>query len=237
MEFFITIFNEVLYRPLLNILFLLYQYLPGHDLGIAVIALTILIKFIFYPLGTQTIKSQKEMAEIQPKIKEIQVKYKDDKEKQTKLIMDLYKEKKMNPFSGCLPLLIQLPILFALYQVIRKGLNLEAIKSLYHFIPHPTQIDPTFFGIINLTSPNMALAILAGISQFLQLKTMPQTQKTKNPQADISQMMTKQMIYVFPIFTIFICLKIPSAIALYWIVMNLFSIGQQYLLSKKLQHA
>lgn len=233
MEFFITIFNEALYRPLLNILFLFYHYLPGQDLGIAVIFLTILIKFLFYPLGAKTLKSQKALSELQPKIKEIQEKYKENKEKQSKAMMELYKERKINPFSGCLPLLIQFPILIALYQVFLKGLRPEAMSSLYSFMPQISQIDPTFLGIVNLSQPNAILAILAGITQYFQLKIAPQTKKAKGKQFDVSQMMTKQMTYLFPVFAIFICFKLPSAIALYWVVMTLFTIGQQYLVFKK----
>ncbi|PIP25166.1 MAG: hypothetical protein COX34_00175 [Candidatus Nealsonbacteria bacterium CG23_combo_of_CG06-09_8_20_14_all_36_12] len=228
MEFLITIFNEALYRPLLNILFLFYQYLPGQDLGIAVIALTVLIKFLFYPLGTKALKSQKALSELQPKIKEIQEKYKEDREKQTKAMMELYKEKKINPFSGCLPILIQLPILIALYRVFWKGLQLKEQIHLYSFVPQISQIDPTFLGIVNLTQPNIILAVLAGVSQYFQLKTAPKTPKSKSKNPDISQMMTKQMTYLFPIFAIFICLKLPSAIALYWVVFTIFSIIQQY---------
>jgi len=230
-----TIFNTILYYPLLNILFLLYYYLPGKDLGIAVIVLTILIKLIFYPLGAQALKSQKAMSEIQPKIKEIQEKYKDDKEKQTKVIMEFYKEKKINPFSGCLPLLIQLPIFIALYQVFQKGLRPEAITNLYSFISHPAQIDPTFLGIVNLSQPSMFLAVLAGVSQYFQLKTAPQGPKLKQKTSDISQMMSKQMTYFLPIFALIICLKLPSAIALYWSVMTIFTILQQYFTLKRLK--
>jgi YidC/Oxa1 family membrane protein insertase len=216
---------------------LFYRYLPGQDLGIEVIFLTILIKFIFYPLGTQTLKSQKALSELQPQIKEVQEKYKNDREKQTRAIMELYKGKKINPFSGCLPLLIQLPILLALYQVFLKGLRPEAMSNLYSFMPQISQIDPTFLGIVNLAQPNVILAILAGLAQYFQLKLAPQTKKLKGKQFDVSQMMAKQMNYLFPLFAIFICLKLPSAIALYWIAMTLFTIGQQYFILRKLKYA
>ena len=123
MDLLISIFNTFLYRPLFNVLILFYQYVPGHDFGLAVIILTILIKLIFYPLGIKAIKSQKELSGLQPKIKEIQEKYKDNKEQQTKEVMALYKKERINPFSGCLPLLIQLPVLLALYRVFWRGLT------------------------------------------------------------------------------------------------------------------
>ena len=121
MDLLITAFNEILYRPLFNILVLLYNIIPGDDLGIAIIVLTIGIKLVLYPLNQKAIKSQKALQELQPKIKEIQKKYK-DKTQQAEELLKLYKEAKINPFSGFLPLLIQIPILIALYKVF-LGIN------------------------------------------------------------------------------------------------------------------
>jgi len=237
MEFLINLFNLILYKPLFNILILLYQYLPGQDFGIAVILLTILIKVLFYPLGIKAIKSQKVLQGLQPKIQEIQKKYKGDKEKQTRAMMELYQKEKINPFSGCLPLLIQLPILIALYQVFRKGLVPEEMVNLYYFVPNPGQINPSFLGVINLSQPLLILAVLAGIFQFIQTKMgTPKTsrvEKKKGQMAQFSVMMQKQTLYFFPIFTFFILLRLPSAIGLYWIVTTLFSIGQQYFIFRK----
>jgi YidC/Oxa1 family membrane protein insertase len=233
MEFLISIFNTILYQPLLNILVLLYLYLPGHDFGIAVIVLTLLIKIILYPLGVQAIKSQKVLSEIQPKIREVQQKYKEDREKQTKAIMEIYQKAKINPLSGCLPLLIQLPILIALFRLFWKGFSPEQMNFLYSFVPHPGQINPYFLGMINLAAPSKILAFLTGTLQFFQTKmTLPKEKITKKEKADFSQMFQKQMLYFLPIFTVLILWQLPSAISLYWIVSTLFSIGQQYLIFK-----
>ena len=236
MELLISAFNLILYQPLLNTLVLLYQYLPGHDFGIAVIILTILIRIVLYPLMVQSIRSQKVLSELQPKIQEIQQKYKTDKEKQAKETMALYQKEKINPFGGCLPLLIQLPILIALYQVFWRGLRPEEMTNLYSFVPPPGIIDPTFLGIVNLGQASLVLAILAGVTQFFQTKMItPKTPKIKQKEgmAQFSGMMQKQMLYFFPIFTVLILLKLPAAIALYWIVTALFSILQQHLIFKK----
>lgn len=234
------IFNVVLYQPLFNVLVLLNEYLPGHDFGISVIVLTILIKFLFYPLGIKTIRSQKILTDLQPKIKEIQEKHKEDKEKQTKAIMELYQKEKINPFSGCLPVLIQLPILIALYQVFWKGFQPEQMINLYHFVPKPEAINPIFLGLVNLSQPNVLFSLLAGISQFFQSKMLnPKQDKSKQPSQKkdqvfrLSGMMQKQMQYLFPIFTVLIVWKLPSAIALYWIITTLFSIVQQHFILKK----
>jgi len=236
MTILIQAFNTILYQPLFNALVLLYSYLPGHDFGIAVIILTVIIRIILYPLMIKSIRSQKILSDLQPKVQEIQRKYKDDKEKQSKELMALYQKEKINPFGGCLPLLIQLPILIALYRVFWKGLQPEAMGMLYNFVPNPGAIDPTFLGFINLAAPSLIFAILAGITQFFQSK-MLMTQKTngKNDQmGQLSNMMQKQMLYFFPIFTVFILWRLPSAIGLYWIITALFSIGQQYLILKPL---
>ena len=233
MDFFINAFNLILYQPLFNALVLLYEYLPGHDFGVAVIVLTVIIRIVLYPLMVKSIKSQKILSELQPKIQEIQNKYKNNKERQTKEMMELYQKEKINPFGGCLPLLLQLPILIALYRVFWQGLQPEAMSLLYSFIPNPGTIDSTFLGLINLAAPSLLLAFLAGITQFFQSKMlMPKTKRIKEggQMAQFSNMMQKQMLYFFPIFTVFILWKLPAAIGLYWIITSLFSILQQYLI-------
>jgi YidC/Oxa1 family membrane protein insertase len=233
MSIFTNTFNLILYQPLFNALLLLYQYLPGHDFGVAVILLTVLIRLILYPLMVQSIRAQKVLSELQPKIQEIQQKFKDDKEKQTREMMALYQREKINPFGGCLPLLVQLPILFALYRVFWKGFQVEELSKLYSFVPRPEMINPTFLGIIDLAKPSLILAILAGILQFIQTKMVtPKTQTKKDKTSQFSEMMQKQMLYFFPIFTVFILWRLPAAIGVYWVVTTLFSIGQQYLIYK-----
>ncbi|MFH1714245.1 MAG: YidC/Oxa1 family membrane protein insertase [Candidatus Nealsonbacteria bacterium] len=236
MEFFILVFNTILYKPLFNALVLIYQYLPGKDFGIAVILLTLMIRFLLYPLMVKSIRSQKELAELQPKIQEIQKKYKDDKEKQTKETMELYRKEKINPFGGCLPFLLQLPILIALYRVFWSGMKPESMQKLYSFVPNPGVIDPTFLGFINLGESNFIIAGLAGVAQFFQSKTMlPKTkgQSKEGQMSQFSNMMQKQMLYFFPIITVVILLNLPSAIGIYWIVTALFSVWQQQIIMKK----
>jgi len=230
-----SLFKAVLYQPLLNLLILFYIYLPGHDFGIAIIVLTIAIRLVLYPLMAQSIRSQKVLSELQPKIRELQKKYKDDKEKQVKETMDLYKEAKINPFGSFLPLLIQLPILIALYQVFWKGLQPGSMSNLYSFVPNPGVIDPTFLGLINLSEASIILAFIAGITQFVQTKMMTPAAKTDKGQkasSQISDRMQNQMLYMLPIFTVFILWKLPAAIGIYWIVTSLFSIVQQYFILK-----
>ena len=233
MNILIEIFNKVLYQPLFNALALLYNFLPGKDFGIAVIALTILIRLALHPLMSQSLKSQKVFSELQPKIKEIQEKFKDNKQKQTEEMLKLYRSEKINPIGGFLPLLIQLPLLIALYQVFWKGLQPGAMNSLYSFVPKFGEINPSFLGIINLSQASMFLAVLAGTVQFIQAKTMnPKSKPKKGQTSQVANIMQKQMLYFLPFFTVVILLRMPAAIALYWIVTSLFSIGQQYNINK-----
>lgn len=231
MNLLVEVFNKVLYQPLFNALVLLYNFLPGNDFGIAVIVLTILIRLALHPLMSQSLKSQKVFSELQPRIKEIQNRFKNDQQKQAEEMLKLYQTEKINPISGFLPLLIQLPLLIALYQVFWRGLQPGAMSSLYSFIPNLGDINPIFLGFVNLSQSSMFLAVLAGSVQFIQAKTM--NPKSKKDQTNkVAEIMQKQMLYFLPFFTVVILLRLPAAIALYWIVTSLFSIGQQYNINK-----
>jgi len=247
-EFIISIFNEALYRPLFNGMVFLYNVIPGHDLGIAIIVLTLLTRFALYPLSQKAIKGQKEMQELQPRLKELQNRYKDNKEKQAQALMEFYRKNKINPLSGCLPLLVQMPILIALYHVFIAGFDDSALNILYSFVYNPGHINPISLGIIDLSQKNFFLALAAGAFQFIQTKMIMTSRKTKEEEKkkdkkensskeekiqDFSQTMTKQMIYVMPVITIVFAMNFPSGLALYWIVTTLFAIGQQYLIFRK----
>jgi len=232
MSILISFFNTILYRPLVNILVLLYKYFPGHDFGLAVVLLTIIVKLILSPVSLKSVRSQKALNNIQPKIKEIQNKYKDDKIKQSQALMELYKKENISPLSGCLPLLLQLPILIALYQVFLKGLNPESLNiALYSFVPRVSTINATLFNIINLSKPNFILAIIAGVLQFFQSKAL--TPPNKETKKDFSGILQNQMLYFFPVLTVFLVWKLGAIIGLYWITIILFSLGEHYIISKQ----
>lgn len=234
MNFIGLLFNEVLYRPLFNGLIFLYNAIPPHDFGVAIILLTIIIRLILYPLNQKAIVSQKALGGLAPQIKEVQNKFSTDKVKQSQALMELYKKNNINPASGCLPLLIQLPILFALYQVFWNGLNPDNLNVLYSFISRPEAIDPMFLGLISLAKANAVLAILAGLFTFWQSKMMVINQPSPAGQAaDFSATMNKQMVYFMPLITVFIAWKLPAGLTLYWVVTTLAGILQQYYVIKK----
>ncbi len=222
-----------------------YNIIPGHDIGIAIIMLTLLVRFVLYPVNTKAIKSQKQLQEIQPKMKEVQAKYKNDKEKQAKALMELYQKHKINPMSGCFPILIQFPILIALYWVFLNGFKDESLSILYTFISNPGHINPMFIGLVNLSETNIVLAFIAGILQYFQTKMImgnkkeedkKENKKEKTPEEktqDFAQSMSKQMIYLMPVLTFVFAMSFPSGLALYWAVTTLFAIVQQSLIIKK----
>jgi len=230
---------HALYQFLLNLLVLFYDYLPGHDFGIAVISLTLFVKLITIPLTNKATKSQKAFNELQPKIKEIQEKYRDDKTEQAKQTMELYQKEKINPLAGFVPLLIQLPVLIALYQVFINGLKPESMSLLYSFIANPGVINPSFLGIVDLSKASTVLAIISGLGQYYQAQMLKakqpkpgKQQSSKGTGEMFSNIMQKEMQFLLPVLTFFILLKVPSAVALYWAVSIIFSIVQQSLMSR-----
>lgn len=232
-NFIVDIFNVFLYQPLFNLLVILYNSIPGHDFGVAIILLTLIIRIILLPISIKATNSQKALQKLQPKIKEIQDKYKNDKESQAKEILNIYKQEKINPFSGLLLAFIQLPILIALYRVFWQGLDPKELINLYGFIASPGQINSIFLSIIDLSKANFYLAILAGLAQFFQTKMLlPKTSDKKTKDGEFSDLMQKQMTYFLPIFTVIVLLGLPSALGLYWTASGLFSIGQQYFILK-----
>lgn len=243
------LFDTVIYQPIYNLLIFIYNAVP--DFGIAIIIVTVLIKLFLIPLSKKQIESQKKMQELQPRIKEIQAKHKDDKEKQSRAMMELYKESKSNPFSGCLPMIVQLVFLIAIYRVLfnisEAGLVVNS-GDLYAFISNPGQINKMFLGIVDLSSainfssialsslPHILLVVLAAGSQFIQTKMLMAKQPVKaakQGEADFSQIMTKQMLFLGPLLTLFIGIKFPAGLALYWLISTVFMILQQHYMQKK----
>jgi YidC/Oxa1 family membrane protein insertase len=229
------IWNTFLYYPLLNALAFLVSVVPGGDVGVAVIVLTILVKIILYPFSQRSVESQARMNFLAPELNKIKASGA-SKEEQAKQTFDLYKKHKTNPFSGCLLVLIQIPIIFALYYVFYKGINFDN-GILYSFVKAPQNMNMLFLGFIDIAGKSISLAILAGASQYLQAhfapKPPPSTSRTGSFQESFSKNMHIQMKYFFPILVVFIAYSISGAVALYWITSNIFSVGQQLYANKK----
>jgi len=230
-------FQTFFYEPILNLTIWLYNVVPGQDLGIAIILLTVIIKVILYPLSKQSIKSQKALQELQPKIDELKKKYANKKEELGRATLALYKENKVNPFSSCLPLLIQFPFLIAVFQVFRKGFAEETLDLVYSFISRPEAINTISLGFIELAKPNVYLAVLAGAAQFWQAKMMmtkkPAMQSPGSKDESMMAIMNKQMLYFMPALTVFIGLTLPGGLALYWFITTILTALQQLYMFKK----
>jgi YidC/Oxa1 family membrane protein insertase len=201
------------------------------DYGYAIIAFTIVTKLLLLPINIKQTHSTKRMNEIQPKMKAIQEKYKNDKEKLNEKLMELYKEEKYNPASGCLPALIQLPIVIALFNVLR-----EPVKYVFGSQQAYDAIHKGFWWMTNIgVAENKAtllmigsfglplLAIISGVTTYIQMKMV--SPNSKDP---TQSSMTKMM----PIMFAYITYTVPAGLALYWIVGNLFTIVQQYIMLK-----
>lgn len=195
-----------------------------------IVLLTLLTRIVLAPSFHKSLKSQKAMTELQPKMNEVREKYKNDKEGQAKAMMQLYKDHKVNPLSSCLPLLIQLPILIALYQVFSKALG-NHLTGLYAFVPKPETINPYFLNLMDLSKPSIVLGVLAGLAQFWQSKMM----MPKNSQSTdtMTKAMSMQTTYFLPIVSVVIAIKLPGGLPLYWLVTTLFAVAQQYWLHRK----
>lgn len=237
-----SLFYVVLTQPMFNLLVFLYNVIPGSDMGFAIILLTIIIKLILWPFMNSSLKSQKSLQEIQPKVEELKAKFKEDKEGLAKAMMALYQQEKVNPFSSCLPLLIQFPILIALYHVLLQGFDPSALGQLYGFVSNPGTINNMFLGFVDLAVPNLWLAVIAGIFQFFQTRMLvskrPPAQVAKTPGAKDETMlasMNKSMLYFMPVVTVFIGATLPGGLALYWVTVTVVSIVQQMVVFKKKQ--
>ncbi len=177
--------------------------------GIAIILLTIFIKIVLLPLTLKQDKSMKEMKKLQPKIEEIKKMYSGDPQIMNQKTMELYKEHKVNPAGGCLPILIQLPILWALFGVLRKEGVIPDESFLWFTLAAPDKF--------------YILPVLNGVVSFVQQKIMG---TSDNPQM-------KNMMYMFPIMMVFISYKLPGGLQLYWLVSSLTAVIQQYFIMKR----
>ena len=237
-------FNLFLYQPLYNGLVFFISVVPWGDIGIAVIVLTLLVRAVLFPLSHKSTKSQIKMKEIEPEIKEIKEKHK-DKQEQAKKVMELYQKHGLNPFSGCLFILIQMPVIIALYWVFFRGLAAGFDESaLYSFITIPESYNFYFLGFIDMLGKSFLLAIAAGISQYFQMSlSVPKLEQDvsrigkSSLQNDLMKSLNMQMRYGLPVFVFIISYTISAAVALYWLTSNLFSIAHELYVRKKAKTA
>ncbi|HDS16272.1 MAG TPA: membrane protein insertase YidC [Proteobacteria bacterium] len=199
----------VIARPLVELLHFFNKYV--HNYGLAIIILTILIKLAFYPLSQKSYKSMGKMKEVQPKLAKLKEKFKDDKARLNKEMMDLYRTHKVNPFSGCLPVVVQIPVFFALYRALMVAIELRHAPFLGWIMD------------LSAKDPYYVTPLIMGATMFLQQKMTPTT----------GDAMQARMMLFMPVIFTFMFLNFPSGLVLYWLVNNVLSIGQQYMVMRQ----
>ena len=236
-----------------NIIVFLYSF--THNYGIAIILMTVLIRVVLYPLMQKQMVSMREMQKIQPLMKEVQDKYKNDKERLNKELMALYKEHKVNPMSGCLPLIIQMPILILLFQVLRKFEYLDTAGKIaggFLWIPRQVQIivEEVPKIVAGLAAPDQLIQLpgsgifgiqylgimpfLIGGSMYIQQKMTSTSGAAAGKGGGSSEQTQKMMTIMMPLMIGFMSFSLPSGLTLYWLASTLLGIGQQYLINKKM---
>jgi YidC/Oxa1 family membrane protein insertase len=235
----VTVFNAVIYNPLYNGLVYLVGIIPTHDVGIAVVLLTIVVRIIVYPLSRRAVQAQLDMKKVAPEITKIRDKFKDDKQGESKAIFALYKERNIHPFASFLLILIQFPVLIGLYWVFsRGGLPVINVARLYSFVHVPSAINMEFLGIQNMAGHSIVLAFLAGATQFAytRLSMGPRGVKTATEASfsdDMAKSLDVQARYVLPAVIAVIAFSVVAAAPLYWVTSNSFMILQEWLAGRR----
>lgn len=226
-----NIFNILFFKPILNLLIFCYNVFPIKDIGFSIIIVTFFIKILIFPLSLMAKRYQEKMALLQPKVDALQKKIKEAKnpEEQKKTyqeFLNLYKEEKINPLSSILPTILQFVILIALFLVVNNFfISKDIAKDLYPWVGNPLEINFKFLNTIDLAKPNVFLAVLAAIFQFFQTKlSLPKIAGKKD---DIINIFNFQILYIFPLLTFFVLLKLRSIFGLYWLTMSILSIFEE----------
>ena len=218
-------FFNILAKPLLITMNYIHDMIPNY--GMAIILLTVLIKLLFWPLGTKSYKSMNKMKKVQPLMTELREKYKNDKQKMNKEVMALYKTYKVNPASGCLPMLVQMPIFFALYRMLYQAIELRHAPFFgwINDLSAPDRLFEFGFSIPMMQQPYglPMLTLIMGASFFLQQKMTPVS----------GDPMQAKMMMMMPIFMTVLFINFPAGLVLYMFVNNIISMGQQYYIQKK----
>jgi YidC/Oxa1 family membrane protein insertase len=237
-------FHTLFYDPLYNALIFIINHIPSGDVGLATIIITCLVKLILFPLSKQATITQLKMKALEPEMAKIKEQHGANKEEFARRTLDFYKKNKLNPFASFFTMLIQLPIIFALYFIfVRGGLPVVQTDLLYSFIPTPAVIDMFFLGFIDVSKSHVVLSALAGIFQFIQIRLAlpPSPPKNTDPTKkasfsdDLARSMNIQMRYIMPVIIFIASFAVSGAVALYWITGSLFIIGQELYFRKTIK--
>jgi YidC/Oxa1 family membrane protein insertase len=239
---FSYIWHTFFFDPIYNSLVFFIDVMPGGDVGLAIIATVILVKLILLPVSIKAVQTQKAMRDIDPKLKAIKEEHKDNREEQAKAMMAVYKEAKINPFASLFVVLLQIPIIIALYYSVYSGGGVALpninVDILYSFIKAPVELTMNFLGIVDITGKSIVLALLAGITQYIQVRLVMPKLPERLPDAkpsmkdEMMRNMHVQMRFVMPVLIAVIAYTISAAIALYFLVSNIVTIAQEIYVKK-----
>lgn len=239
---FSFIWHTFFFDPIYNALVFFIDVIPGGDVGLAIILTVLLVKTILLPLSIKAAKTQRIVREIEPKLKELKEKHKDDRQQQAQAMMEVYRDAGMNPLASVALVFLQIPIVIALYLAVSRGGGVLLpdinIDILYSFITAPLEVTMYFLNWIDITERSLLLALGAGITQYIYVHlTMPKLPpreegKASDLKEEFMRNMQAQMRYVMPVLIVFVAYSISAAIALYFMVSNVVSIGQEYFIRK-----
>jgi YidC/Oxa1 family membrane protein insertase len=235
-------FHTFFYEPVYNLIVLVLTFVPLHDIGTAIVIVTLIVKGLLLPLNLSALRTQYMMKRIEPEMKKIKELQKKDPQAASKQMIDLYKKDKINPFSSLLVMIIQIPIFFALYFVFYKGLFNDP-DSIYSFVTFPETLHTIAFGLFDVTQKNIILAVLAGISSYylakrqtMDMVSVKESHEEESFQDHFMKSMKLQMLYVLPIIVAVSAAFLPAALALYWFISNLASYALDVYMKNKLAH-
>lgn len=235
-----AVFHTLLVKPFYNGLVFLISVVPFHDVGLAIIVLTLIVRLIFLPVFSRSIRTQFVMSRLQPDIQKINEQYKKDPQQKAKKTVELFRANRVSPFGSLLTLVIQIPVFLALYFVfIREGLPAINQSLLYSFTPIPFAVNTLFLGLFDMTQArNIVLAALVGVTQFIQVKLSPLGKKespkeTQSLRDDIMRSQRVSMTYMMPLMIAGVSYALPSAASVYWTASNVIGIVQELFVRRR----
>lgn len=234
-------FHTLFYEPVYNLLVVTLTLVPLHDIGAAIIIVTFIVKALLLPLNLSALRTQYMMKRLEPKMNKIKELQKTKPQEASKMMIELYRKEKVNPFASLFTVIIQIPIFFALYFVFSKGLQADP-GSLYSFVNFPEKLHTLAFGLFDVTQKNIVIAVLTGLSSYalacrqtVGMVTKKETHE-ESFQDHFMKSMKIQLLYVLPVIIAVSAAVLPSALGLYWFISNIIGYAQDVYMKNKLAH-
>lgn len=234
-------FHTLFYEPVYNLLVVVLTLVPLHDIGAAIVIVTLIVKALLLPLNMSALRSQYIMKRVEGEMAKIKEEHKSSPQEASRKMMEIYKREKINPFASLFTVIIQIPIFFALYFVFSKGFKADP-SSLYSFVTFPDTLHSMAFGLFDVTEKNVFIAVIAAITSYILARRQTSTMVSKKQpheetfQDHFMKSMKVQMLYILPLIVGFSSAVLPSALGLYWSVSNMISYLQDVYMKKKLAH-